>query len=184
MEGIYKMIYFLVSGAKAYKEDGLGFHTEFFINNNGILFSLLLAFAIAALIALGFYFGLCMKKETYSYARTSNWWIAIVLAAVCTFFVNDLLFVGKPVTNQNATEKGLCTYYKSNEKLVKAKGYDEQYVTKKDELNKQIKNWKDVRMQYNLNAALWCLIFFVGVSLAVKGLTSTGNCIPCKWPTK
>lgn len=184
MESFYKMIYFLVSSSKAYTEDGLGFHREFFINNNGFLFSLLLAIIIAVLVAVIFYFGLCMKKDTFSAAKTSNWVVALVIAAICCFFVNDILLVGSP----KYSGKGISTYYKSNDdfviKMQESTVSPEEYTAERDNLNENISNWKDVRVQYNLNSVFWCVIVFCGVSIAIKGLTPYGNCIPCKWPTK
>ena len=183
---ILEAMYFLVSGSKAYKEDGLGFHTFFFDNGNGFLFGFLLALAIAVLVAMIFYLGFCMKKETFSAAKTTNWVVGLILVGVLSFFANDLLLVGTPVTNANtqSVNGGVTTYYKSNESFVKVKKYDQQYVDAKNKLNKQIQKWGDVRIQYDLNTALWCMIIYVGVSLCIKGFTPFGNCIPCKWPTK
>ena len=87
---VFEFFFFPVSGSESYK-DALGFHTNYFVNNGGFLWGLLLAFAVAILIALIFYFGLC---KNYNFAKKANWWIASVVVAVIAYLSLRHIFVG------------------------------------------------------------------------------------------
>lgn len=160
-----------VSNADAYK-DALGFHNNYFVNNYGFLWALLVGVGIALVIALLFYFVFATNTVR---GKTRNWWIASLIVVLMSYGATDLFLIG----NQGSTS--VISFYGTNELYVKEnhqKPNAAQYKTLNNKIRGDLKKGKDVRVPFDFTAAFWSWIFFLGISACLKGHSKYGTKIP------
>ena len=164
-------LFFPVSGNDAYN-DTLGFHTNYFINNNGFLWSLLVAVGIALVLSLLFYFAFA---RNITLAKKLNWFICSLIVGGLSYGACDLFLIGQPGSQST------ITFYNANNELVKSKVADPMapsYAQKKIEIENDLKKYKDVRVPFDFTTAAWSWIFFFGISCCIKGYSKYANHIP------
>lgn len=160
-----------VSSADAYK-DALGFHTNYFVNNYGFLWALLVGVGIALVISLIFYFVFATNTTR---SQKVNWWIASLIVGLMTYGATDLFLIG----NQGSTSA--TSFYGVNELYVKEnrqKPNASQYKSINRKIKEDLKKGKDVRVPFDFTAAVWSWIFFLGISACLKGYSKFGTQIP------
>lgn len=168
------IFYFLVTSLEAYK-DQYGFHSAYFADRSGYLTGFLLSLGIGVFLALCFYFGLCNGKSAKPATRI-NWWVTLLLVAVITYFVCDMVVIGaagQPGTGFYAFCQDYANNYVSehvgNNQTVQACLLE--YNTIIDNLNQG----KDVALMFNLNNVFYSVLAFVLTSFGVKNLTKHGS---------
>ena len=171
------IFYFLVTSLEAYK-DQYGFHSAYFADGSGYLTGFLLSLGIGVFLALCFYFGLCNGKSAKPATRI-NWWVTLLLVAVITYFVCDMVVIGaagQPGTGFYAFCQDYANNYVSehvgNNQTVQACLLE--YNTIIDNLNQG----NDVALMFNLNNVFYSVLAFVLTSFGVKNLTKHGSQIP------
>lgn len=169
---IFKFFFFWVTGSKAYSQEGLGFHKEFFVNNGGFLYGIVLALIIGIVISAIFYFGMC---NNFSLAKVRNWWISLAVAGILTFFVSDLMLIG------GNGSKASTTFYHGNTEWVKDHRKSpnvKDYSAKKVSIEQKLKKWGDVRFPFDMSCAIYGMIFFFAGTCVFKGYSKYGKKIP------
>ena len=170
------IFYFLVTSfsSEAYK-DQYGFHSAYFADGSGYLTGFLLSLGIGVFLALCFYFGLCTGNSAKPATRI-NWWITLLLVAVITYFVCDMVVIGaagQPGTGFYAFCQDYANNYVSehvgNNQTVQACLLE--YNTIIDNLNQG----NDVALMFNLNNVFYSVLAFVLTSFGVKNLTKHGS---------
>ena len=170
------IFYFLVTSfsSEAYK-DQYGFHSAYFADGSGYLTGFLLSLGIGVFLALCFYFGLCNGKSAKPATRI-NWWVTLLLVAVITYFVCDMVVIGaagQPGTGFYAFCQDYANNYVSehvgNNQTVQACLLE--YNTIIDNLNQG----NDVALMFNLNNVFYSVLAFVLTSFGVKSLTKHGS---------
>ena len=170
------IFYFLVTSfsSEAYK-DQYGFHSAYFADGSGYLTGFLLSLGIGVFLALCFYFGLCNGKSAKPATRI-NWWVTLLLVAVITYFVCDMVVIGaagQPGTGFYAFCQDYANNYVSehvgNNQTVQACLLE--YNTIVDNLNQG----NDVALMFNLNNVFYSVLAFVLTSFGVKNLTKHGS---------
>ena len=168
------IFYFLVTSFEAYK-DQYGFHSAYFADGSGYLTGFLLSLGIGVFLALCFYFGLCNGKSAKPATRI-NWWVTLLLVAVITYFVCDMVVIGaagQPGTGFYAFCQDYANNYVSehvgNNQTVQACLLE--YNTIIDNLNQG----NDVALMFNLNNVFYSVLAFVLTSFGVKNLTKHGS---------
>ena len=170
------IFYFLVTSfsSEAYK-DQYGFHSAYFADGSGYLTGFLLSLGIGVFLALCFYFGLCNGKSAKPAIR-ANWWVTLLLVAVITYFVCDMVVIGaagQPGTGFYAFCQDYANNYVSehvgNNQTVQACLLE--YNTIVDNLNQG----NDVALMFNLNNVFYSVLAFVLTSFGVKNLTKHGS---------
>lgn len=170
------IFYFLVTSfsSEAYK-DQYGFHSTYFADGSGYLTGFLLSLGIGVFLALCFYFGLCNGKSAKPATRI-NWWVTLLLVAVITYFVCDMVVIGaagQPGTGFYAFCQDYANNYVSehvgNNQTVQACLLE--YNTIIDNLNQG----NDVALMFNLNNVFYSVLAFVLTSFGVKNLTKHGS---------
>ena len=170
------IFYFLVTSfsSEAYK-DQYGFHSAYFADGSGYLTGFLLSLGIGVFLALCFYFGLCNGKSAKPATRI-NWWVTLLLVAVITYFVCDMVVIGaagQPGTGFYAFCQDYANSYVSehvgNNQTVQACLLE--YNTIVDNLNQG----NDVALMFNLNNVFYSVLAFVLTSFGVKNLTKHGS---------
>ena len=170
------IVYFLVTSfsSEAYK-DQYGFHSAYFADGSGYLTGFLLSLGIGVFLALCFYFGLCNGKSAKPATRI-NWWVTLLLVAVITYFVCDMVVIGaagQPGTGFYAFCQDYANNYVSehvgNNQTVQACLLE--YNTIVDNLNQG----NDVALMFNLNNVFYSVLAFVLTSFGVKNLTKHGS---------
>lgn len=168
------IFYFLVTSLEAYK-DQYGFHSAYFADGSGYLTGFLLSLGIGVFLALCFYFGLCNGKSAKPATRI-NWWVTLLLVAVITYFVCDMVVIGaagQPGTGFYAFCQDYANNYVSehvgNNQTVQACLLE--YNTIIDNLNQG----NDVALMFNLNNVFYSVLAFVLTSFGVKNLTKHGS---------
>ncbi|CAK7086295.1 MAG: hypothetical protein BACB_04408 [Bacteroides thetaiotaomicron] len=170
------IFYFLVTSfsSEAYK-DQYGFHSAYFADGSGYLTGFLLSLGIGVFLALCFYFGLCNGKSAKPATRI-NWWVTLLLVAVITYFVCDMVVIGaagQPGTGFYAFCQDYANNYVSehvgNNQTVQACLLE--YNTIIDNLNQG----NDVALMFNLNNVFYSVLAFVLTSFGVKNLTKHGS---------
>ena len=168
------IFYFLVTSWEAYK-DQYGFHSAYFADGSGFMIGLLLSLGIGVVMALCFYFGLCNGKSAKPATRI-NWWVTLLLVAVITYFVCDMVVIGaagQPGTGFYAFCQDYANNYVSehvgNNQTVQACLLE--YNTIIDNLNQG----KDVALMFNRNSVSYSVLAFVLTSFGVKNLTKHGS---------
>ena len=168
------IFYFLVTSFEAYK-DQYGFHSAYFADGSGFMIGLLLSLGIGVVMALCFYFGLCNGKSAKPATRI-NWWVTLLLVAVITYFVCDMVVIGaagQPGTGFYAFCQDYANNYVSehvgNNQTVQACLLE--YNTIIDNLNQG----NDVALMFNLNNVFYSVLAFVLTSFGVKNLTKHGS---------
>ena len=170
------IFYFLVTSfsSEAYK-DQYGFHSAYFADGSGYLTGFLLSLVIGVFLALCFYFGLCNGKSAKPATRI-NWWVTLLLVAVITYFVCDMVVIGaagQPGTGFYAFCQDYANNYVSehvgNNQTVQACLLE--YNTIIDNLNQG----NDVALMFNLNNVFYSVLAFVLTSFGVKNLTKHGS---------
>ena len=168
------IFYFLVTSLEAYK-DQYGFHSAYFADGSGYLTGFLLSLGIGVFLALCFYFGLCNGKSSKPATRI-NWWVTLLLVAVITYFVCDMVVIGaagQPGTGFYAFCQDYANNYVSehvgNNQTVQACLLE--YNTIIDNLNQG----NDVALMFNLNNVFYSVLAFVLTSFGVKNLTKHGS---------
>ena len=173
------IFYFLVTSfsSEAYK-DQYGFHSAYFADGSGYLTGFLLSLGIGVFLALCFYFGLCNGKSAKPATRI-NWWVTLLLVAVITYFVCDMVVIGaagQPGTGFYAFCQDYANNYVSehvgNNQTVQACLLE--YNTIIDNLNQG----NDVALMFNLNNVFYSVLAFVLTSFGVKNLTKHGSQVP------
>ena len=173
------IFYFLVTSfsSEAYK-DQYGFHSAYFADGSGYLTGFLLSLGIGVFLALCFYFGLCNGKSA-KHATRVNWFVTLLLVAVITYFVCDMVVIGaagQPGTGFYAFCQDYANNYVSehvgNNQTVQACLLE--YNTIIDNLNQG----KDVALMFNLNNVIYSVLAFFLTSLSVKNFTHHGSQIP------
>ncbi len=168
----FKFLFFWVAGTDAYAKDGLGFHKEFFVNNGGFLYGFLIALLIGLVICTIFYFGMC---NNFSLAKVRNWWICLIVTAIATFFVSDLVVIG------GNGSKAATTFYHSNTEWVKEHRKSpnvKDYTAKKVKIEQKLKKWSDVRFPFDTTCAIYGIVFYVVGTCVFKGFSKYGVKIP------
>lgn len=170
----FKFLFFWVAGSDAYAKDGLGFHKEFFVNNGGFLYGFLIAALIGLVICAIFYFGMC---NNFSLAKVRNWWICLIVTAIATFFVSDLVVIG------GNGSKLPTSFYKSNIGWVDVQRKKKvpnikDYTAKKVKIEQKLKKWSDVRFPFDTTCAIYGIVFYVAISCFAKGYSKYGKKIP------
>ena len=159
-----EILFKLVSSAEAYADD-YGFHIHFFEETGGFTTALIIAFAVAAVCAVIYYFGLCMSHKTINAATLPVW---IVIGS-------------EPEEDSEITANNfyadLESYYIDlSEGAPKTEAEEMNRV--KNEIIENLNQGDDVALMLGLNTAIWSIIFFYILSVALKGFTTTGVAIP------
>ena len=170
------IFYFLVTSfsSEAYK-DQYGFHSAYFADGSGYLTGFLLSLGIGVFLALCFYFGLCNGKSAKPATRI-NWWVTLLLVAVITYFVCDMVVIGaagQPGTGFYA----FCQDY-ANNYVSEHVGNNQTVQACLLEYNTIIENLNqgnDVALMFNLNNVFYSVLAFVLTSFGVKNLTKHGS---------
>lgn len=171
------IFYFLVTSLDAYK-DQYGFHSAYFVEGPGFITGFILAIVIGAVTSLVFYFGFCNGKSVKQATRI-NWVIMLLVAAVFTYFVSDILVIGsegQPGTGFYAFCETFCNNYTGehygNEQAVNA------CVLEYKTIIENLKQGKDVAFMFNISNVIYSVLVFFLTSLGVKNLTKHGSQIP------
>ena len=185
-----EQFFFFVTGSDAWKATK-NFHVNFFCDHNAFLYGILIALVVAAMLAIGFYFGCANNKHDNSLANLSTWVGFGVATALVVFLIADFGIIGKSKTKDYQSVFYKYSFYKANKDFVVEQTRDnpnEQLVSKlnsdKQKIDKELNNGKGVRYGFSLGCAVYSLIFFYLFSILMKGFTYQGIAIPHKWPYK
>jgi len=172
---MFKTLFYPVANSADFK-DGLNFHKYYFVDNNGFLYGLLLALAVAVIVAAVYYFGLA---RNVAFCKTKFWWVSLICAFVISFFGANFALIG---TKQS---KPSISFYQNIEDRFKDQGQkknmigkEDQYRKKRSEIIKKADKWGDVRLSYDLTCGVWAIIFFVGSSAVFKRFSPGATQIP------
>ncbi|MBP5547868.1 MAG: hypothetical protein J6X58_03115 [Bacteroidales bacterium] len=185
-----KSIFFLVGGMEQYADD-YGFHENFFETSGGFTTALIIAAAFAVICAIIYYFGLCMSRKTIKCATLPVWITILVLSGALTFVTTNTILIGSDdeegsetsLTYAHSFYRNLEDYYiEISEEAPETE--QEAMMECKNQIVEQLNQGEDVALMFNLNAAIYALIFFYIVSLIIKGISVNGRAIPHLWPHK
>lgn len=176
-----EILFKLVSSAEAYADD-YGFHVHFFEEAGGFTTALIIALAVAAICAVIYYFGLCMSHKTINAATLPVWIVFLLLTAGISFVVSDQVVIGnEPDDDSEITASNfyadLESYYIDlSDGAPKTEAEEMNKV--KNEIIENLNQGDDVNLMLGLNTAIWAVLFFYILSVALKGFTTTGVAIP------
>lgn len=181
-------LFFFVTSSDAWKATK-NFHMNFFCDHNAFLYGILTALVVAAVLAIGFYFGCANSKRENSLANLPTWAGFLVVTALIVFLIADFGIIGKSKGSDKQSVFYKHSFYKANTDFVVEKTRDnpnEQLVSKlnsdKQKIENDLNNGKDVRYGFSMGCAIYSLIFFYLFSILMKSLTYQGVVIPHKWP--
>lgn len=164
----FQTLFFWVTGSKAWN-DSLKFHSHYFTDECGFLYGLIIAIVVGVAVSAIFYFGLC---RTFSLANTRNWLISLIVTILISFFAADIFVIG------TGKKSG---FYRANKEWVAKHSTDvnaKKYAATEKKINKNVKAWKDVRVPFDGNVAIYGVIFFFIGTLSFKGYSEHGTKVP------
>lgn len=173
-------MFFLVSQAEQYL-DAYGYHEHFFLTSGGFATALGIAAGVALLMALIFYFGLCMSHKTIGAAILPTWGVFLLAAGAVSFVVTNSVLIGS--NDPDAANYESSFYYDMEEYYLEIQ--EGVPATEKDAMNKAkneiieyLNQGDDVANKFNLNTAIWSMFFFYVFSIVIKGFSVNGVAIP------
>lgn len=183
-------LFFFVTNSDAWKSTR-NFHENFFVNNQGFFYGIVLGLVVAAIMAAIFYFGLCNNKRESASASIPVWGGFLAGTAVIVLLVANFVIIGKPGTTDINSIFYKNSFYKANNEYVIKQTKNtpnQQFVTAYNNdmrtINENLDKGKDVRYAYDLGCAVYSILFFYLISLLIKGFTINGLAIPHLWPHK
>ena len=183
-------LFFFVTSSDAWKNTR-NFHENFFCDNNGFLYGILVALVVAIFLAICFYFGLANNKRDNAMANIPVWLAFLAGTAILVFLCANYVLIGKSNTLNPKSIFYNYSFYKDNTEYVVKQtsgNPNEQLVTKlnsdKQAIDTELNRGKDVRYLFSIGCAVYGLLFFYLLSIAIKGFTYQGVSIPHLWPHK
>lgn len=170
-----KSLFFPVANSGAYK-DGLNFHNYFFVDHNGFLYGLILAFAMAIIVGIVYYFVLARNVE---FCKTKFWWISLICAFGITFLGANFVLIGQNNMKPSISfHQNIEDRFKDPKEKSKMRGKEDQYRKKRTDIIKASNRYGDVRIPYDITCGVWSIIFFVGGSAVFKKFSDGATQIP------
>lgn len=179
-----EILFKLVSSAEAYA-DSYGYHVHFFEESGGFTTAFIIAIVVAAVCAAIFYFGLCMSHKTIKMASLPVWCLFLVLSLGATYIVTDQVVIG---TDSEDAEASASNFYGDMEdyylEIQQGAPQTEQEAMnqEKNDIIENLNQGEDVGLMLGLNTIIWNLVFFLFISIIIKGFTTNGGHVPCLWP--
>ena len=157
------------------------FFNNYFMESDVCLWTFIIGLGIAVTVCSIFYFGICNKSYTLS--TRLNWFVALIVCVVITFFASSMYVKGHDADNApSSTGLYLSSYTLQENYTHFFEDNDDQLIewnqTSEDFRNDLSTGEFDIINMISLINTLYATLLFILMSFCVKGATTHGKNIP------
>lgn len=179
-------LYYLVTQAKTYGSDAdpIGLLKNYFVTEGAFLHAFIIA-AVIALVGLAIFYGIFGMK-IFKLATRPVYWCVLVLVGAITFSATQISVIGSKKHTTGFFASAYTAKYTKEEgrnyfdKYIKDLGDEEgaEAVEQRDALANKMDGFCDVVIRMDCLNALYAILIFFILSLAVKNVTTHAKKIP------